>query len=86
MIQSRAGLAKDEPRRDSVRHRVVCLGSFASILACPQHVRLWGNHGSADCPVLTVEGIGMNMIQAAKRAPRIMRYELTEFEWALSGR
>jgi hypothetical protein len=31
---------------------------------------------------LTVEGIGLNVIQAAKRGPRIMRYELTDFEWA----
>jgi hypothetical protein len=57
----------------------VSVGSFASILACPQHVRLWGNLGSADCPVLKVEGIGLNVIQAAKRGPRIMRYELTDF-------
>jgi transposase len=31
---------------------------------------------------LTVEGIGLNVIQATKRGPRIMRYELTDFEWA----
>jgi hypothetical protein len=28
--------------------------SFASILACPRHVRLGGNLGSAGCPVLPV--------------------------------
>ena len=41
-----------------------------------------GNLGSADCPALTVEGIGLNVIRATKRGPRIMRYELTDFEWA----
>src|ERR1700682_3743127 len=30
-------------------------GSFASILACPQHVRLGGNPGNAGCPVLRFE-------------------------------
>jgi len=29
-----------------------------------------------------VEGIGLDVIQAPKREPRIMRYELTDFEWA----
>jgi hypothetical protein len=57
--------------------------SFASILARPQHVRLRrSNLGSAGCPVLPVEGIGLDVIQATKREPRIMRYELTDFEWA----
>jgi transposase len=46
--------------------------------ACP--VR--GNLGNAGCPVLPVEGIGLDVIQAPKREPRIMRYELTDFEWA----
>jgi hypothetical protein len=41
-----------------------------------------GNLGSADCPVLPVEGIGLNVIQRTKTGPRIMRYELTDFEWA----
>ena len=45
-----------------------------------------GNLGSADCPGLPVEGIGLNMIQASKAGPRIMRYELTHFEWRPSGR
>jgi len=31
---------------------------------------------------LTVEGIGLNVIEAAKRGPRIVRYELTDFERA----
>jgi hypothetical protein len=31
---------------------------------------------------LPVEGIGLDVIQATKREPRIMRYELTDFEWA----
>jgi hypothetical protein len=34
----------------------------------------------ADC--LPVEGIGLDVIQASKAEPRIMRYELTDFEWA----
>jgi hypothetical protein len=34
------------------------------------------------CPVLPVEGIGLDVIQAPKPRPRIMRYELTDFEWA----
>src|SRR5260370_41837666 len=29
----------------------------------------------------TVEGIGSDVIQASKAGPRIMRYELTDFEW-----
>jgi transposase len=31
---------------------------------------------------LPVEGIGLDVIQATKREPRIMRYELSDFEWA----
>jgi transposase len=31
---------------------------------------------------LPVEGIGFDVIQAPKPEPRIMRYELTDFEWA----
>jgi hypothetical protein len=58
------------------------IGSIASVLARPKHVRLGGNLGIADCPVLPVEGFGLNMIQASKAGPRIMRYELTDFEWA----
>jgi len=57
-------------------------GSFASILACPQPVGLGGDLGNADCPVLLVEGISLDVIQASKPGPRIMRYELTDFEWA----
>lgn len=55
-------------------------GSFASILACPQHVRLGVNLGNADCPILPGEGIGSDVIQALKSGPRIMRHELTDFE------
>ena len=29
-----------------------------------------------------VEGIGLDVLQAPKPEPRIMRYELTDFEWA----
>jgi len=31
---------------------------------------------------LPVEDIGLDVIQAPKPEPRIMRYELTDFEWA----
>jgi hypothetical protein len=58
------------------------LGSFGSILACQQHARLGGNLGNAGCPVLPVEGIDLDVIQAPKPEPRIMRYELTGFERA----
>jgi hypothetical protein len=33
-------------------------------------------------PVLRVEGIGLGVIQTPKAEPRIMRYELTDLEWA----
>ena len=33
---------------------------------------------------LPVEGIGLDVIQAPKLGLRIMRYELTDFEWAAS--
>jgi hypothetical protein len=29
-----------------------------------------------------VEGVGMEVIQAPKLEPRIMRYELSDYEWA----
>ncbi len=45
-------------------------------------VRLGGNLGNAGCPVLPIEGIGLDVIQAPIPEPRIMRYELTDFEWA----
>jgi transposase len=41
-----------------------------------------GNLGNPDPPVLPVEGIGLDVIQTPKPEPRIMRYELTDFEWA----
>jgi transposase len=31
---------------------------------------------------LPVEGIGLDVIQAPKPEPQIMRYELTDYEWA----
>lgn len=34
------------------------------------------------CPILPVEGIGLAVIQATKREPRITRDELTDFAWA----
>jgi hypothetical protein len=42
--------------------------------------------GNADFPVLPVEGIGLDMIQAPKAGPRIMRYELTDFDGLPSDR
>src|SRR5882672_9154961 len=37
--------------------------------SCPQRVRLAGNLGNAGCPVLQVEGIGLDVIQAPKPEP-----------------
>ncbi len=45
---------------------IVRSGSFSSILACPQHVRLGVNLGNADCPVLPLEGVGLDVIQTAR--------------------
>jgi hypothetical protein len=45
--------------------------------ACP----VLGNLGNAGCPALPVEGIGLDVIQAPKPEPRIMRYELNDYEW-----
>jgi hypothetical protein len=60
----------------------VRIGSFASILAYLEYVRLRRNLGSIGPPVSPVEGIGLDVIQASKPESRIMRYELTDFEWA----
>jgi hypothetical protein len=38
-------------------------------LACPQHIRLGVNLGNADCPVLPVEGTGLDVIQTARGRP-----------------
>ena len=56
------------------------IGSIASILVCPRHVRLGGN--LCRCQVFSVEATGLEVIQAPKPQPRIMRYELTDAEWA----
>jgi hypothetical protein len=45
-----------------------------------------GNLGNAGCPVLPVEGIGLDVIQAPKREPRIMRYEPRTLNGPPSGR
>jgi hypothetical protein len=42
-------------------------------LACRQHVRLRANLGNASCPVLPIEGIGLND-QELKQKPGSMRY------------
>jgi hypothetical protein len=60
-------------------------GSIASILACRRHVQLAVNLGSAGCPGLPVEGVGLDVIQASKPEHRILRYELTQFEWVAMG-
>jgi hypothetical protein len=58
----------------------VRIGSFASILAYLEYVRLRGNLGSTGPPILPVEGIGLDVIQASKPEPRFMRYEPTDVE------
>jgi hypothetical protein len=66
-----AGEFGQGPRGDA-RHRptrpeggwFARFGSFASILAFPPHVRLRGNLGNDVCPVLPIEGIGVDVIQA----------------------
>jgi hypothetical protein len=40
--------------------------SLASIAACPRHVRSVVDLGNADCPVLPVEGIRLDVIQAPR--------------------
>jgi hypothetical protein len=47
-------------------------GSFASILARPLHVRSEDNPGNAGCPVLLVEGIGLEMAQGAQTEARMI--------------
>ena len=37
------------------------------------------NLGNAGRPVLPIEGVGFDVIQAPKLEPRIMRYQLTDF-------
>jgi transposase len=48
-------------------------------LLFPQHVRLAGNLENTK---FGVEDIGIGVIQALKLEPRIMRYELSDYEWA----
>jgi hypothetical protein len=63
----------------NIRYGSVIRVGFGKSAACS--VR-GGNLGNAGCPVLPVEGIGLDVIQAPRREPRIMRYELSDFEWA----
>ena len=44
------------------------------------------NLSRAGYPVLPVEGTGLDVIQAPKPEPGVMRYELTGFEWPAIGR
>ena len=53
------------------------VGSFASLLTYPQHVRYPTHLG----PKIDVANTGIGVIQAPEPEPRIMRYELTDFEW-----
>ena len=50
--------------------RNVCWGSFASIPACPRHVRFGGNLGNVSCLGLLIEGIGLDVIQSPRSALR----------------
>src|SRR5262249_31569218 len=49
------------------------------------HVRGMSGKGAiSEMPIvrfLLIEGIGLDVIQVSKPGPRIMRYELTDFEW-----
>ena len=49
-------------------------------------VRLLRNLGSADCPILMVEGISLNVTRASNGGSPIIRYELGDFEWAAISR
>jgi hypothetical protein len=55
----------------------VSFGSFASLLTYLQHVRYPAHLG----PETDVANTGIGVIQAPEPEPRIMRYELTDFEW-----
>jgi hypothetical protein len=48
------------------------------MLACLGRVRSEGNFGSAG----NVADVARSVIRASKPQPRIVRYELTEYEWA----
>jgi transposase len=52
----------------------VILVDFAVSVTCPLRGQSWKSR-------FGVEGIGIGVIQAPKLEPRIMRYELTDFEW-----
>jgi hypothetical protein len=40
----------------------VSVGSISTELGCPRHVRFWRNLGNAGCPVLPVDGNGLDVI------------------------
>lgn len=44
------------------------MGSFASILAGPQHARLGGNLGNSDCPFLLIAEVCLAVILGIHRA------------------
>jgi hypothetical protein len=49
-------------------------------------IRLAVNLEKAGCPNLPVEGVRLDVIQVPNPEPRIMRYELTDFDGLPSGR
>ena len=61
----------------SASHRRDCHDVFASLLTYLQHVRYPAHLG----PEIHVANTGIGVIQAPEPEPRIMRYELTDFEW-----
>jgi hypothetical protein len=62
------------------RSRHVSYGVIRLDFGRRRHVRLGRDLGNAGCPVLPVEGIGLDVVQSPNPEPRIMRYELTDFE------
>ena len=55
-------------------------------LACPSMSGYGGISETAQCPVLPVEGIGLNVIQASKAGPKISGMNLRTLDGRPSGR
>jgi transposase len=62
---------------------IVRVGSFASISACQRHVQLRVISEVQVGQFCKLKVSVLDVIHATKRKPRIMRYELTDFEWAV---
>ena len=58
-------------RRSAERAVHVRNGSFPSILARPQQVRLRDNLGSSGRPILPVQGVDLDVIQVPKPGHRV---------------